>query len=108
MMNMMIVEHCQFKLNEGTEREAFLSTVDNTNDFLRACPGFIHRSLCFDEAKGQWIDILHWDSFDNAHKAGEAFMSAPEAVDFMSLIEENSVIMQHFPVAHEFSLGCTN
>lgn len=107
-MSMMIVEHCQFKLNEGTGREAFLTTVQTTNEFLKECTGFIHRSLCFDESKGQWIDILHWDCFDNAHKAGEAFMSAPEAAGFMSLIKEDSVTMQHFPVAHEFSPGCNN
>ena len=105
-MKSMLVEHCQFKLSPNTQREVFMASVAESNEYLESCEGFIHRSLCFDEANNQWIDIVHWENAESAHKAAEAFLAAPKAANFLACIAEDSVTMQHFPVADEFAKGC--
>jgi hypothetical protein len=42
---------------------------------------------------GEWVEIVHWNSQEEAHRVEQAVMSMPEAQESMSVMDENSVRM---------------
>ena len=84
-MNMknLIVEIAQFKLASGVTDEEFIKEAEFVQkNFLEKQRGYIDRELL--KAKdGQWIDILHWDSMEEAQRAAEVMMKEPTTQGFM-------------------------
>lgn len=42
---------------------------------------------------GEWVEIVHWRSQEDAHRVEQAVMNMPEALEAMSTMEESSVRM---------------
>jgi len=42
---------------------------------------------------GEWVEIVHWSSQEEAHRVEQVVMQMPEAIEAMSVMEENSVRM---------------
>lgn len=90
-----IVEIAQFKLAVGVSDEDFLHEAEIVQkNFLEKQSGYINRELLKDK-DGQWVDILHWNSMEEAQKAAEVMMSDPATQGFMQKIDPPSVKMLH-------------
>jgi hypothetical protein len=89
-----VVEIAMFKLKEGVDRDAFLATVEPTAAWLKSRPGFVRREL-LEDREGQWIDLVHWSTLDDALAAGEDLMAAPEARGLLDAIDPTTVRMLH-------------
>ncbi|MBI4085339.1 MAG: hypothetical protein HY432_02420 [Candidatus Liptonbacteria bacterium] len=99
-----IVEIAQFKLVAGVSEKDFLQEAEVVqNNFLEKQRGYgyIDRELLKDK-DGQWVDILHWNSMEEAHKAAEVMMSDPATQDFMQKIDPSSVKMLHLEVVKKY------
>lgn len=90
-----IVEIAQFKLASGVTDEEFIKEAEEVQkDFLEKQSGYIDRELLKDK-DGQWVDILHWNSMEEAQKAAEVMMKEPTTQGFMQKIDPTSVKMLH-------------
>lgn len=91
----LIVEIAQFKLATGIDEQGFLKEAEAVQeDFLKKQRGYIDRELLKDEG-GQWVDIVHWKTMEEAQKAAEAIMKDPAALGFIQKIDPSSVKMFH-------------
>lgn len=91
----MIVEIAQFKLAALVSDEEFLKEAEAVqNNFLKKQSGYIDRELLKGE-DGQWADILHWNSMEEAQKAAQVMMGDPATQGFMQKIDPSSVKMLH-------------
>ena len=61
---------------------------------VEAFPGFIHRRLLKD-GDGNWIDIVDWNSMEEAMHAAEAINGKPLAAQFGELVEPGSAKALH-------------
>ncbi|MBI5358293.1 hypothetical protein HZB69_01535 [Candidatus Amesbacteria bacterium] len=94
-MKNLIVEIAQFKLAAGVSEEEFLKEAEAVQEnFLEKQSGYIDRELLKDK-DSQWVDILHWNSMEEAQKAAEVMMSDPATQGFMQKIDPSSVKMLH-------------
>jgi hypothetical protein len=93
-MTMQTVELVTFRLNPGTDRQAFLANARNTEAAVRRQPGFLSRMLA-EGPDGTWADIVTWASHADALAAAKAVMSDPDFAPFGAMIDGPSVAMSH-------------
>jgi hypothetical protein len=94
MQRTQILEAVLFELNYGEDREAFLKNASITQTKVEQFAGYIKRHL-FENDKGQWLDLVWWESLDEAMKAGERIMQDEACVPFMQAIKSESMKMYH-------------
>ena len=91
----LIVEIAQYKLATGVDEQDFLKEAEIVQkDFLEKQNGYIDRELLKSE-DGQWVEILHWNSMEEAHKAAEVMAQDPVALVYMQKIDLTSLKMLH-------------
>lgn len=89
------VEIVEFKLFEGTEEDEFLKASEVvTKDFLEKQPGYIKRELLKSE-RDEWMDIVHWESFEDAQNASAEFLENDDCLKFAQLIDEEQMKIMH-------------
>lgn len=66
------VELVRFRLSQGRTTAEWLESNKQLDEWLKHQPGFRLRSLS-ETAKGEWIDLLCWESAQAAEMAGERF-----------------------------------
>jgi hypothetical protein len=84
-----------FKLHEGVSREQFLGTNDAVSTWISQQPGFISRELSYDAEGDRWIDILWWETMENAGAAAELSMTSESCAPMFALIDMDSTLMLH-------------
>jgi heme-degrading monooxygenase HmoA len=95
-MTKVVIEITQFKLVKDVADQDFLREAEHVQHiFLEKQPGYIDRELLKDEA-GQWADILHWGTTQQAQAAAQAMLQEPACQGFISMIDPQSVKMLHF------------
>ena len=94
-MQAKILELVVFALNEGVSREQFLGTNDAVSAWISKQPGFISRELSYDAEGDRWIDVIWWESLENAGAAAELAMSSESCAPMFALIDMESMLMLH-------------
>lgn len=90
-----IVEIAQFKIKPGITDEEMLKASQEAHDgFLKKHKGFISRELLKSE-EGIWIDIVHWESIEDAEAAMKNFLGHPSTKKFEQIIDTSTVKMMH-------------
>ncbi len=84
-----------FGLNQGVTREQLLSTSGAVSTWAEAQPGFISRELVHDEEGDRWIDVVWWESLEDAKAAAERAMSSESCAPMFALIDMDSTLMLH-------------
>jgi hypothetical protein len=91
-----VTELVLFKLKEGVDKNTFLRAAHDLNHVLKAdILGFISRSLEHTEDEEEWVDIVRWESMDNALEAMKIVESKSEFQSFVSLIEPKNAQIFH-------------
>lgn len=94
MQKTQILEAVLFELNVGEDREVFLKNASITQMKVEQYAGFIQRQL-FENDEGQWLDLVWWQSHDEAMKAGELIMQDEACQPFMQAIKADTMKMYH-------------
>ncbi|HHO55144.1 MAG TPA: hypothetical protein ENK21_02055 [Trueperaceae bacterium] len=90
-----VVEIAQFRLLPAVNEQEFLVEVElSQKSFLEKQRGYIDRELLKDES-GLWVDILHWQTMQDALKAAEQMMQEEVVKGFISKIDSSSITMLH-------------
>jgi hypothetical protein len=91
-----VTEVVLFKLQEGISDEAFVRAANALMPDLTAMPGFIRRELGKDQdGSGQWVDMVYWESLEQAHQASEKIMQLPSCKPFLNMINLEGMTMLH-------------
>lgn len=91
---MQTLELVTFQTTPGTSDEVAIAKALKLTPILAAMPGFIDRHFAKSEAE-EWIDVVIWDSKENAEAAAKAVMDIPEAKPFFSIIDKETVNLRH-------------
>jgi hypothetical protein len=90
-----VLELVVFKLNEGVSREQFLGTNDAVSSWIGKQPGFLSRDLSYDAEGDRWVDVLWWESMEEARAAAEKAMTSESCTPMFGLIDMESTLMVH-------------
>jgi antibiotic biosynthesis monooxygenase (ABM) superfamily enzyme len=90
-----VLELVVFELVEGATREQLLATVDPVSAWIGEQPGFVSRELVHDAEGDRWIDVVWWESMEQAHAASERAMSSESCAPMFALIDMESTLMVH-------------
>jgi hypothetical protein len=90
-----VLELVVYTLHEGVTREQFLRTNDPVSAWIRDQPRFVSRDLVDDAAGDRWVDVIWWESMEQAHAASEASMASDSCQPMFALIEMESALMLH-------------
>ena len=90
-----VLELVIFKLKPGVTREELLATNDALSNWARQQPGFISREQAYDAQGDRWIDLLWWQTIEDAHAASEAALSSESCAPMFALIDEATIQMIH-------------
>ena len=104
MKNNAVYEIAIGRLKEGVSREDYLNVTVQVENDLRQMSGFRSRRL-LTGTDGLWIDLVQWDSMDEALKAAEIFPTLPSAQPMEALLDFYSVQMYHMELVFEDNLS---
>jgi hypothetical protein len=90
-----VLELVVFRLLEGVTREQLLGAVDAVSGWISTQPGFVSRELCCDAEGDRWIEVVWWETLEDAHRAAELAMRSESCAPMFALIDMESVLMVH-------------
>lgn len=90
-----VLELVVYKLREGVSREQFLGTNDAVSSWIRKQPGFISRELVYDAEGDRWVDVIWWETVEQAKAASERSMTSESCSPMFALIDMESALMLH-------------
>ena len=88
------------RLKEGVSREAYLQVSELVEADLRKMSGFLSRQLLAGE-DGLWIDLVRWNSMEEAIRAAEIFPTLESAQPMEAMLDFSSVKMYHMELVLE-------
>jgi heme-degrading monooxygenase HmoA len=92
------IEAVLFKAKTQFTDEQVIQMLTSLNPLLQGFPGFISRQLSKDES-GQWLDLVYWESMEQARQAADQVMQMEEATHAFGVIDERNMSMYHFTPA---------
>jgi hypothetical protein len=90
-----VLELVVYKLNDGVTREEFLGTNDAVSSWISKQPGFLSRELAYDADGDRWVDVIWWETMENAHAAAELSQTSESCTPMFGLIDMESALMLH-------------
>jgi heme-degrading monooxygenase HmoA len=89
-----VLELVIFKLNPGVSDEVFISALEATTKDLERQPGFIRREARKDP-DGTWVDLVYWQSRDQALEAMNASQGFTSMAAFAAAADFQNAQMLH-------------
>lgn len=99
-MSEYVLEIVLFQLAEGVSDAEFLTAARGVEPWLEQQPGFVKRQINRD-SQGHWLDLIHWNSLEEAQAAAAQIMSKPEGQAFGATIKPESIQMFHMRSVHD-------
>jgi antibiotic biosynthesis monooxygenase (ABM) superfamily enzyme len=90
-----VLELVVYKLHEGVSAEQFLGTNHAVSSWIRQQPGIISRELVYDAEGDRWVDVIWWETLEQAQAASERSMTSASCSPMFALIDMDSALMLH-------------
>jgi hypothetical protein len=90
-----VLELVVYKLKNGISREQFLGTNDAVSRWISKQPGFVSRELVHDADGDRWVDVIWWETMENAHIAAELSQTSESCTPMFGLIDMESALTLH-------------
>lgn len=98
----MVIELAQFKAKLGVSDAQVLAASQEAHDgFLAKQKGYVSREL-LKSSEGEWVDIVHWETMEDAQAAMNSFMVHQSTKKFGEVIDPSSIKMMHLEVAKKY------
>ncbi len=99
MQNAKVVEVVLFKPAPEVSEADVLKTTAMMQTKVMTMPGYIDRQL-LKNSDGQWVDLVWWESMEQAQSAAEAIMGDEDLAPYMFVFDNAEMTMFHLaPVA---------
>ena len=87
-----------YKTKDGVSDADFIKAgADMEEHFAKKQKGFVRRTLAKSE-NGDWVDVVYWDTMDDALKASEAAMKSLVCAPMFGMVDDDSIKMYHFEI----------
>ena len=90
-----VLELVVYQLHNGISPEQFLGTNDAVSSWIRQQPGFISRELVHDAEGDRWVDVIWWETLEQAQAASERSMTSESCAPMFALIDMDSALLLH-------------
>ncbi len=90
-----VLELVVYGLNEGVSREQFLGTNEAVSSWISKQPGFISRDLIYDGEGDRWVDVIWWESLEQARAAMELSMTSESCAPMFAQVNDESMLLLH-------------
>ena len=90
-----VLELVVYQLHEGVSREQFLATNHAVSSRITQQPGFISRELAYDAEGDRWVDVIWWQTLEQAQAASEVSLRSESCSPMFALIDMESALMLH-------------
>lgn len=101
-MSSTVLEIVKVKLKAGIDDGSFMEESKKFHEnWLSKQPGFQKR-LTLKSSEGEWVDILWWDSMEDAKATAEKVMQEPSAAAWFGMMDESTVSMYHGEIVEEY------
>lgn len=91
---MTVAEIVLFKARSGVNREQMLEAARSIDPVLEDMPGFVSREILHTHDE-RWIDLVRWNSLEQAQDAASKVMALPKCLAFFELIDKESMQFMH-------------
>ncbi len=92
---MQVLELVTFKAKTGVSKEQVVEINELVMEQVKKFPGFIYRSLCWQQGSESWLDVVYWQDQASVDAAQEKFMASAVCQQLMEIIDVESTKMQH-------------
>lgn len=99
----MAYEIPMYRFRKGVPHEDAKRMVEAFNDFLKTAPGFKERRTYHDRDRDVWIDVVEWNSMEEALKGMEDFGKSPLCAKFLELVDPELNAMHHGDLVQVFT-----
>lgn len=100
-MSDQVIEWAAFRLKEGvSDSTLFAASETIQQEFLKRQKGFIKRDLV-KESDGKWVDVVYWESHQNAEDAMKQTMNSPVCLKYFEIMTDVNV--SHLNVVKSYS-----
>ncbi len=96
------IECALFRSAPGVPDTDLLAASAAVQDWLVRQPGYRSRLLARG-AEGEWLDLVIWESLEDAERAAAAIGSCPGIGPFMQAMDPATVQLKHFSLQHDYS-----
>ena len=90
-----VLELVVYRLKETVSDKQFLGTNGAVSIWISKQPGFISRELVYDGEGDRWVDVIWWETMEQAHTASELSMTSESCQPMFALIDMESALMLH-------------
>jgi antibiotic biosynthesis monooxygenase (ABM) superfamily enzyme len=90
-----VLELVVYQLHKGVSREQFLGTNDAVSSWIRQQPGFLSRELVYEAEGDRWVDVIWWETLEQAQAASERSMTSESCSPMFALINMDSALLLH-------------
>ena len=90
-----VLELVVYQLHRGVSREQFLGTNHAVSSWISQQPGFLSRELVYDAEGDRWVDVIWWETLEQAQAASELSMTSQSCSPMFALIDLESALMLH-------------
>ena len=88
-----VLELVVYQLHKGVSREQFLGTNDAVSSWIRQQPGFLSRELVYEAEGDRWVDVIWWETLEQAQAASERSMTSESCSPMFALINLDSALL---------------
>ncbi|MTI86934.1 MAG: hypothetical protein FH748_03080 [Balneolaceae bacterium] len=100
--NIETIELVLFKALADNTEEEVRSSLESLNPILSSYKGFVSRKIALSDS-GQWMDLVHWESLEDAKHASDDIMKKEEALKAFSVIDQDTMQFLHLKPQSSFS-----
>lgn len=100
MKKTIVLELAIGEVKPGVSRAEYLQAASAVETDLRQMPGFRSRTLLAGEG-GLWVDLVYWDSLEEALQAAQAFTEIPSALPMIAMLNSDTIRMYHLEPVYE-------
>ncbi len=89
------IEIVVFRAKPGVSPQALNEAALAAQACIETMDGYVQRHFG-SNGEGQYVDVVYWQSMQQAQAAAQTVMTLPPCQHFFSLIDESSIQMRHF------------
>jgi hypothetical protein len=96
-----VIELVLMKPANGVDDAALLKACDDIMPFLREAGGYLRRQVLRSD-DGQWVDVVYWNSLEEALQAADPIMSTPAGQQLGAVLDGPSVRVFHLQQVRKY------
>jgi hypothetical protein len=94
-----VLELVVFKLSPGVTQAEFLESNEPVSSWIAGQPGFISRDLSYEAEGDRWVDVIWWETLEEAEAASQRALGSDTCAPMFAMIEMDDMLFLHAEAA---------